>query len=62
MIRFDTHKQFVTTEGKALGVYVSLKRGRYQYRDEKGNLYASGMAPAAFVKRFWLRDDFVDEP
>lgn len=50
--------QFVTDAGKRLGVFATKKRGRWQYRTETGALLASGMEPAAFVRNFWMRDDF----
>ena len=59
-MKLDTHKQFVTLEGKALGVFAAqTKSGRWQYRSESGKIIASGMTPAQFVKAFWYRDDFA---
>lgn len=51
---------FSTDKDMALGIFAKQNRGRWQYRmdSHKGGLVASGMEPAAFVKRFWLRDDF----
>jgi hypothetical protein len=49
--------QFVSAKGPT-GVFAKKARGRWQYRTESGNLLASGMEPAAFVKSFWMRDDF----
>lgn len=62
MITLDNRGQFVTTEGKQLGVIATQERGRWQYRSvELGTLYASGMTPSEFVHRFWSRDDFYGE-
>ena len=47
--------QFVSAKGPT-GVIAKKVRGRWQYRTESGNLLASGMEPAAFVKSFWMRD------
>lgn len=56
--------QFVTftpLEVKPLGIVAKKTRGRWQYRDiDSKHLYASGMDPAAFVKKFWFRDDYVE--
>lgn len=49
---------FVLPGGRAAGVTAERKRGRWQYRAASGVLLASGMEPAAFVRAFWLRDDF----
>ena len=61
-LTLDNAGQFVTVEGKQLGIFahkkVSRGRARYQYRDASGALYASGMGPGEFVKSFWFRDDF----
>lgn len=61
-ITLDNSGQFVTLTGKQLGVYArQTKRGRWEYKDAAGHLYGSGMAPSAFVKSFWLRDDFIEQ-
>ena len=39
--------------GKELSIVAKKSRGRWQYRDESGKLYASGMEPAEFVAQFW---------
>ena len=57
-VTLDNHNQFVTTEGKQLGVYLFSKGTRFQFRTASGILLASGMTPAEFVKRFWHRDDY----
>lgn len=59
-MKLDRHNQFVTLEGTQTGVYASLKKGRWQYRDSKGQIIASGPDPARFVHEFWYRDDFVE--
>lgn len=60
-MKLDTNNQFVTLEGKALGVYVHrAKNGRYRYRMQNGTILASGMPPTGFVKSFWGRDDFIE--
>lgn len=57
--------QFVSTDDtgvtKMLGVIAKQSRtGRWQYRDaDSGHLYASGMEPDAFAKKFWFRDDYM---
>lgn len=60
MITLDSNNQFVTADGKELGVFMTKKRGRYLYRDVTGTLYGSGMPPAEFVRLFWKRDDFTN--
>lgn len=54
--------QFFNTErGREMGIFAKRTRGgRWQYRMDShtGKVLASGMAPAAFVKDFWMRDDF----
>lgn len=60
-MRLDNDGQFWNIAKNAgTGVYATQKRGRWQYRTASGNLLASGMAPAAFVKSFWYRNDFQD--
>ena len=60
-MKLDRNNQFVTLDGKALGVYAyRAKNGRYQYKMQSGTILASGMSPAAFVKQFWGRDDFIE--
>lgn len=60
-ITLDTHNQFVTTEGKQLGVSLHVKKGRSQFRDsETGTLLASGMTPQRFCAVFWYRDDYME--
>jgi hypothetical protein len=52
---------FNTAKGSTLSIFAKqTKAGRWQYRmgSHKGDLVAAGMSPAAFVKRFWMRDDF----
>lgn len=49
--------QFVSAKGPT-SVFAKKARGRWQYRTESGNLLASGMEPAEFVRQFWCRDDF----
>lgn len=59
-LTLDTHGQFITTEGKTLGIVArQTKAGRWQYRNaDNGNLYASGMTPDKFALDFWYREDF----
>lgn len=63
MITLDDSHQFVTGDGKQLGVFVHAKtvkgRTRYLYRTGSGTPLASGMPPAQFVGEFWHRDDYV---
>lgn len=50
-------------KGEFTNVYVVTTRGRKQYRmgSPKGDLIGSGMTPVAFMKRFWMREDFMGE-
>jgi hypothetical protein len=60
-MKLDTHGQFVTLDGKKLGVIAIKKRGRWLYKSATtGTVYASGVTPKEFVKRFWFRDDFIE--
>jgi hypothetical protein len=55
--------QFVTGEGKELGVFATFKRGRWQYRNgpkTTDQLIASGMKPSLFTQTFWMRNDFEE--
>lgn len=47
-------------KGRGTGVFATKNRaGRWQYRmGVVGKIIAPGMPPAAFVKDFWMRDDF----
>lgn len=59
MLTLDANGQFISDE-KPLGIVAKKSRGRWQYRDiDSGNLYASGMEPARFAEKFWLRTDFT---
>lgn len=61
-MKLDSQGQFVTLDGRATGVYAAQnKRGRWQYRNSAGDMMGSGMSPDAFVRGFWLRDDFVEK-
>lgn len=61
-ITITTEGQFFNTEkNREMGVFAKANRsGRWQYRmgSHTGKLMDSGMAPAAFVKSYWLREDF----
>lgn len=61
-ITINTEGQFFDTEkNREMGIFAKqTKGGRWQYRIEShtGKLIAAGMDPAAFVKRYWMRDDF----
>jgi len=52
---FDGERFTVIRTGKVSAIHASQKRGRWYFRDgdAKGTLYASGVTPAEFVKRFW---------
>lgn len=52
---------FVLPGGRAAGVTAERKRGRWVYRSAStGGVLASGMTPAAFVRAFWMRSDFIE--
>lgn len=61
-ITLSVEGQFFNTEkDREMGIFAKqTKGGRWQYRMDslKGGLVASGMEPAAFVKSYWMRDDF----
>lgn len=57
---------FVTDRGPTNVYAKRTPRGRWQYRmggtTAKHDLLASGMTPAAFVRSFWMRDDYIETP
>lgn len=61
-ITLTAQGQFFNTEkGREMSIFAKqTKGGRWQYRmgSHTGKVIASGMAPGAFVKSFWMRDDF----
>lgn len=57
----ETGEFWNTDKDRGTGIFAKSNRsGRWQYRidSHKGGLVAAGMDPAAFVKRYWLRDDY----